>query len=147
MDAYYEQAVGYYDVAELFSRENVKIVAEEKYYKLGVNYYFYNYPSTLYNLLAHVGVRLGVGSAQAKYVEYGEMDSYSVMVFPQIHMGLKYRFKAQDEDQKSNIGFGLNTLLSYELIQFRMDEKKSDNSSGSFDIHDLKLSVGLGVFF
>jgi len=147
LDAYYEQAVGYYDIAELFSRENVKIVAEEKYYKLGVNYYFYNYPSTLYNLLAHVGVRMGVGSAMAKYVEYGEMDSYSVTVFPQIHMGLKYRFKAQDEDQKSNIGFGLTTLLSYELIQFRMDEKKSDNSSGSFDIHDLKLAVGLGVFF
>ncbi|OFZ57868.1 MAG: hypothetical protein A2381_02830 [Bdellovibrionales bacterium RIFOXYB1_FULL_37_110] len=147
LDFYYEKAVGYYDVAELFSRENVKIVADEKYYKLGVNYYFYNYPSTLYRLLAHVGVRMGMGSAQAKYVEYGEMDSYAVTIFPQIHAGLKYRFKAQDEDQKNGIGFGLNTLLSYELLQFRMDEKKTDDSSGSFDVHDLKLSVGLGVFF
>ena len=142
-ELFYENGTNTYQI-----RDEVNVSSSEGHYKIGLNWYFYNYPSTIHRLLIHLGTRIGYGSANMSSSIPAESYKGTVLTFPTAHIGIKYRIKAGDEvDSESGIGLGLNALLQYEQLRFTSSGGKNSDTNGTFAVNDLKFSMGIGMFF
>lgn len=121
---------------------------QEGAYKLMVNYYLYNRPTTVSDVIVYVGSGIKVGEADAGSYEIEEKLRYSMTAFPILQVGSKYRFISGDEiDNAVGIGFGINAKLSIEPLSYSLENQPSDVVDGSFTVTDTKLYLGLSMYF
>lgn len=143
LEANVEWSRGLYQVGPLHNA-----TFQEGAYKLMTNYYIYNKPTTVKNILVYLGTGIKVGQAKAGNFEFTEKHRYDMIAFPMFQLGLKYRFLSGDEvDNAVGVGFGLNTKLSIEPLSYTLDGQATEQVEGSFSLTDTKLFVGMSMYF
>ncbi len=121
---------------------------QEGAYKLMVNYYLYNRPTTVSDVIVYVGSGIKVGEADAGSYEIEQELNYTMTAFPILQLGSKYRFISGDEvDNAVGVGFGLNAKLSIEPLSYSLENQPSEVVDGSFSVTDTKLYLGLSMYF
>ncbi len=121
---------------------------QEGAYKLMVNYYVYNRPTTVSDVIVYVGSGIKVGEADAGSYDIEQKLSYSMTAFPILQIGTKYRFISGDEvDNAVGVGFGINAKLSIEPLSYSLENEPSDVVDGSFSVTDTRLYLGMSMYF
>lgn len=123
---------------------NVKSV--ENNFGAKLNYYFWNYPTTMDRVLMFVGLGMKAGSAKLQSSVLSKDYNYKMRSFASLQGGLKYRVGASDL-WKQKMGIGFIALAQYESQSYTSDEESADNLEGSFSVSDLKLSLGMSFYF
>lgn len=121
---------------------------QEGSYKLMTNYYFYNKPTTVKDILAYVGTGIKAGQAEAGNFEFTQKFQYDLIAFPLFQLGLKYRFLSGDEvDNAVGVGFGFNAKLSFEPLSYSLQGQPTEQVDGSFTLTDTRLYLGMSMYF
>jgi hypothetical protein len=113
-----------------------------------VLYYFYNNPASLKMWSWYGGLGIRRGNADVTSVELSSDYEFQVMGLPIWSVGTKYRFKTGDSyDDDLPIGAGINIRLSGERMELSSISSVVDDINSNIVINDIKLTVGLSVFF
>lgn len=121
---------------------------QEGAYKLMMNYYIYNRPTTVSDVIVYVGSGIKVGEADAGSYQIEQKLKYTMTAFPLLQIGSKYRFISGDEvDNAVGVGFGINAKLSIEPLNYSLENEPSDVVDGSFSVTDTKFYLGLSMYF
>ncbi len=123
---------------------NIKSV--ENSFGAKINYYFWNYPTTMDRILFFAGYGMKAGSAKFESSTLSKNYNYQMRSFAILQAGLKYRVGASDLWQQK-MGVGLIVQCQYETQTYTSDEENTDNLDGDININDLKLSTGLSFYF
>jgi len=138
----YLKGLGNYDVGGVNAR------AEETSYRLGLQYYFYNLPSTIRAYTWYVGSAMKMGSSNISSTSLSQEYKYQMVGFEYAQLGFKYRFYSGDDyDEFFNIGVGMTGQISLETTQNRSKEFLADDIDGTFSTNDLKFALGISVIF
>lgn len=141
-ELFLEKGLNYYDMGSYNAR------SIEQLYKIMVNWYFYQHPSSItrYIMYGGLGIKFGSADLSSGYLIQGygfQYQSYPLQV------GLKYRFNAGDETYSFvNMGWGFNLVLSYERISLSANENILDsNIESTISAHEFKLGLGVSLLF
>lgn len=138
----YKAGVGNYD----FGTTNGQ--SQEKGFKAMLNYYFFNYPTTVNRFCWYIGSGLGLGSSTVTIPDGVKSHEYQYLRFNMGQLGVKYRTSKSDRRKDYlNVGFGLNFNVSLESTVFRVNEVLLDNINGIVRTSDLKYGLGVSVIF
>jgi len=111
-------------------------------------YYFYNNPAILNQWAWFVGVGARRGNADVTSVELSNPYEYQVVGLPTWSIGTKYRFKTGDSfEDDIPVGAGINLRLSGERMSLSSVSTNLDNVNTDILLNDIKLTVGLSVYF
>lgn len=111
-------------------------------------YYFYNNPAILNQWAWSVGIGARRGNAEVTSIELSDSYEYQVLGLPTWSIGTKYRFKTGDSfDDDIPVGAGFNLRLSGERMSLTSVSTNLDNINTSILLNDIKLTVGLSVYF
>lgn len=114
----------------------------------GVNYYFYNGPSTINSFLWHVGLGMRFGTSVMSSEMF--LNDYTYQLSSTYaQLGVKYRFSGGDYDlDVFKMGIGLNALMSLEKTKLSANQPISQyDVDGELLATDMKFMVGMSVFF
>ena len=141
IDATFERTIAFYTVGSVNGRFSEAVA------KLGVNYYFYNVPSSIYRWTWNVGLGLKRGNSEMQSLTLSKDYAYQVFGVP-LSITAKYRFVSGDEeDQTTKIGWGLSFKLSSEYLEISTIERIEDDILSSFNVNDVRFTVGLSSYF
>lgn len=135
------------------SIENIDIGGVNGRFSMGsfggqLMYYFYNNPAILNQWAWFAGVGVRRGNADVTSVELDNPYEFQVMGLPTWSLGTKYRFKTGDSfDDDIPVGAGFNLRLSGERMSLTSVSTNLDNINTSVILNDIKLTVGLSVYF
>jgi len=122
--------------------------SSEIIYRLYLNWYLINEPTGLNKFMAYLGVGVGLGTAKINSASFIQEYKYSIQMPISYQFGIKYRFKLRGIDnERAKVGFSLNSLLTYESKSLSSDEDLPDNIDGNKQVNDIKLSLGVGLYF
>ncbi len=111
-------------------------------------YYFYNHPAILNQWAWSVGIGARRGNAVVTSIELSDDYDFQVIGLPTWSIGTKYRFKTGDSfDDDIPIGAGFNLRLSGERMSLTSVSTNVDNINTEILLNDIKLTVGLSVYF
>lgn len=111
-------------------------------------YYFFNNPASIMAWSGYVGIGMRRGNADVTSVDLSSDYDFQVTGLPIWSLGTKYRFKTGDSfDDDIPIGAGLNIRLSGEQMNLTSISTVVDNINSNIVINDIKLTIGLSVFF
>ena len=111
-------------------------------------YYFYNNPSILNQWAGFAGVGVRRGNADVTSIELNNPYEFQVVGLPTWSLGAKYRFKTGDSfEDDIPVGAGFNVRLSGERMSLTSITTNQDAINTSILLNDIKLTVGLSVYF
>ncbi|MBT7610979.1 MAG: hypothetical protein HN576_14550 [Bacteriovoracaceae bacterium] len=141
LDATFERTIAFYNVGSVNGRFTEAIG------KLGIKYYIYNLPSSIYKWAWNLGVGIKRGNSEMQSLSLSKEYSYQMFGIP-FSLTAKYRFNSGDEqDQTTTIGWGVNFTLSSEYYEISTVERIEDDILESFNVQDVRFSVGLSSYF
>lgn len=112
-----------------------------------LNYYFLRSPTTAKRLSAYLGLGIKNGTSELGAVGISRSYNYQYLA-PLAQLGFKFRFLAGDEKANhSNIGIGLLSKISAEYLTLTATEDLFDNIDGKVQVTDVKLSLGMSIYF
>ncbi len=125
----------------------INLKSKDMTFNSTLNYYFFRSPTSVKRLSAYLG--LGIRNGISELAAIGISRSYNYQYLaPLAQLGVKFRFLAGDEKSNhSNIGIGLLSKISAEYITLTATEDLFDNIDGKVQVTDVKLSLGMSVFF
>ncbi|WP_372652051.1 hypothetical protein [Halobacteriovorax sp.] len=111
-------------------------------------YYFYNNPAILNQWAWSVGIGARRGNADVTSIELSDSYEFQVVGLPTWSIGTKYRFKTGDSfDDDIPVGAGFNLRLSGERMSLSSVSTNVDDINTTILLNDIKLTVGLSVYF
>lgn len=111
-------------------------------------YYFYNNPAIISQWAWYGGLGIRRGSADVTSVDLSTDYEYQVTGLPIWSIGTKYRFRSGDSfEDDIPVGAGLNIRLSGERMNLTSVTTNNDNVQTNIIINDVKLTIGLSVYF
>jgi hypothetical protein len=141
IDATFERTISFYTVGSVNGRFSEAIA------KLGINYYFYNVPSSIYRWTWNIGIGLKRGNSEMQSLTLSKDYAYQLFGVP-MSIAAKYRFVSGDEeDQTAKIGWGFILKLSSEFLEISTTERIEDDILSSFNVNDIRFTVGLSSYF
>ncbi len=141
LDGSFERTIAFYNAGSVNGRFTEGLL------KLGVNYYFYNLPSSIYRWIWNVGVGFKGGNSLMQSLTLSKEYNYRVFGVP-LYINAKYRFLSGDEkDQSASVGWGLNFKMSNEYLRMSVVDRIDDDISESLLVNDIRFTVGLSTYF
>lgn len=138
-----ERGISHYAI-----REDINGRVSEGSFKGCINWYLFRPPYSLFSYMPYVGIGFKSGNGDLESAEFDSTYSVQFSSVPYAHAGLKYRFQAGDEkDLALRVGYGINFQLRYESISYTISDVVVDNIDTTFQTNNLKLGVGLNVYF
>ncbi len=135
------------------SIENIDIGGINGRFSMGsfggqVLYYFYNNPAVLNQWAWFAGIGARRGNADVTSIELDNPYEYQVVGLPTWSLGTKYRFKTGDSfEDDIPFGAGFNVRLSGERMSLTSVSTNLDDINTSILLNDIKLTVGLSIYF
>jgi hypothetical protein len=143
--AFMENGVGHYDLGNEINGRFT-----EGSYGAIFNWYFYNNAASLDHYMWYLGLGIRRGSADVTSSFLSKDYQYQITGFPSFHLGLKYRMRANEAyEDDIPIGLGFYGRLSSEFLNLTSVStvNSSDGIDGSISYNDIKLVLGLSVYF
>jgi len=139
----FETTSGQYEVGE-----NLNAYTYEFAGRLMLNYYLADFPSAVGKLNWYVGVIGKVGNALVRSINLSQEYNYYQLSLPSFQAGVKYRFRAGDEmDVLPRMGLGWSLSLIADNHSFYNSRELFDDIKSNFYAADLKIVMGLGIYF
>jgi len=111
-------------------------------------YYFYNNPAVISQWAWYTGLGLRRGSGDVTSVELSSPYEFQVTGLPIWSLGTKYRFRSGDSfEDDIPVGAGFNIRLSGERMSLTSVSTNNDNIETNIVINDIKLTIGLSIYF
>ncbi len=114
-------------------------------------WYFRNSPNFIKHFMPYAGLgwRWGTSSiADADFDVVPETLNYVFIALPSIHLGVKYRFQAGDEEwNRTGLGLGVDFQMQYEKMSFENIEVPSEEIYTQFETNHLSLGFGVNIYF
>ena len=133
---------------DFYDMGRINVESQERSIGLGINWYILNNPSALNRYMPYVGVSYMTGEGELMGANFKESYSYQIKRIPSWRAGMKYRFRAGDEDDDLvNLGVGVNILFSYESVSVLANEQVDEDIYGTARFTDRRLAFGVSVYF
>jgi len=137
-----------YTGSDYYNVGGMNVRSDEFTHRGMINWYFKHPPSSIHKWMVHLGTGIRIGNAKFVAPGLAKKYVYQVQSFPIWQLGVKYRFRAGDEnDYLSRIGFGINSLIIYEQKALTVNDNLFDDIRGNLNVEDVKFSIGISLFF
>ena len=138
----FERGVGNYDINTINGR--FQFGSLNGY----IHYYFLNPPISLFRYMPFIGIGYKIGNADVFSPNLTKDYEFEYNVTPSLRAGVKYRFKAGDTTSEYvKLGFGCSFVAQYDQYNFTNTTFLEDDIFSTFSTSELKVGIGLNVYF
>ncbi len=137
-----ERGVGNYDINTINGRFGFGSI------NAYVHYYFMNAPISLHKYMPFIGFGYKAGNADVFSPNLSKEYEFEYNTFPSVRAGVKYRFKAGDTSGEFvKLGFGASFVAQYDQYNYTNTSFLDDNIYSTFSTRELKVGIGLNIYF
>jgi hypothetical protein len=134
--------------ANNYDMGGLNISSKETIYGAMLNYYFYNNPLSINRFIFQLGMGIKAGSALFVDSRLLRNYSYQVSTLPTAQLVGKYRFQVGDLNEETvKMGSAINFGISFDQKRLKIIDNPIDSINSDVTVNEIKLLIGLGLYF